>query len=90
MRRRVDLEPIGRVAGATFGRLFPFDPAPLLHALFHLPPGTLTVELRGEEAILATEDRSVRLALEGLEGDLLNHLASAGYGRIRRISWRCR
>jgi hypothetical protein len=89
MRRREDLQPIGEVAGPTFGNLFPTDPGPFLHALLHLAPGTLAVELRGEEALLATEDRSVRLALEGLEGDLLRHLASAGY-RIRRITWRSR
>lgn len=90
MRRREDLQPLGEAAGPTFRRLFPADPAPFLHALLHLDPGTLSAEIREDELVLATENRSVRLALEGLDGDLLRRLASAGYGRLRRISWRCR
>ncbi len=90
MRRREDLQPLGEAAGPAFRRLFPADPAPFLHAVLHLAPGTLTVERTGDELVLATENRSVRLALEGLEGDLLRRLASAGYGRLRRITWRPR
>lgn len=90
MRRREDLEPIGEMADPLFSRLFPADPAPFLHAILHLAPGTLTVERKGDELVLATGNRSVRLALEGLEGDLLRRLASAGYGPLRRISWRSR
>lgn len=89
MRHREDLQPLGEVAGSTFGRLFPDDPGPFLHALLHLAPGTFSVERRGEEVVL-TGDRSVCMALKGLEDALLKRLASAGYGRIRRISWRSR
>lgn len=90
MRRREGFLPLSEFAVPSLGRLFPEDPGPFLNALLHLDPGTLDVEIRGEEVLLRTQDRSVRLAVEGLEGELLRRLKAAGYDRLRRISWRSR
>ena len=65
-------------AGKTLGGLY---------VAFHLQEDALRARQRNDVLVLYTEDKAVRFALTGMEGEILGWLHRNGHDDIRRVAW---
>jgi hypothetical protein len=58
-----------------------------LHVAFHLREDALRTRRKNDVLVLYTEDKAVRFALTGMEGEILGWLHRNGHDDIRRVAW---
>ncbi len=63
------------------------EPSEILRAAFRLPAGSLTARREDRTLVLASSDKTVRFALQGMEEELLRHLAARGHSDLRGVRW---
>ena len=68
-------------------QLPPCDLTGQLSAAFRLGEGRLSARKSGDVLVLSSPDKTVRYALEGMEGQILSFLASKGHAELRRVVW---
>ena len=74
--------------GARARRSFPeADLARELQLAFRLRSGSLAAVKRGDTLELASDEKMVRFALQGMEGQILGWLLARGHKEIRRVTW---
>jgi len=82
------LRSLGEITSALGPkRLPPCDLTGQLCVAFRLGAGRLTAWKAGEALVLSSSDKTVRYALQGMEGQILSFLASKGHAELRRVVW---
>lgn len=87
MSRTQGLKPLAEVAERCRKHCAAGDAVGGIHAAFHLHEDDLKARLKNDVLLLSTEDRSVRFALTGMEGEILGWLHRNGHEDIRRVAW---
>jgi hypothetical protein len=63
------------------------DLARQIQLAFRLRSGSLDAVRRGDTLELASSEKMVRFALQGMEGQILGWLLARGHKEIRRVTW---
>jgi hypothetical protein len=81
------LKPLAEVAERCRKHCAAGEAVDGIHVAFHLEEDTLKTRRKNDVLILSTEDRAVRFALTGMEGEILGWLHRNGHEDIRRVAW---
>ena len=87
MSRTHGLTPLAEVADRCRKKYATGKTLGGLHVAFHLQEDALRARQKNDVLVLFTEDKAVRFALTGMEGEILGWLHRNGHDDIRRVAW---
>lgn len=81
------LKSLAELSQKVRGKNPPADLSALVQSALHLSTGKLEACREGDDLVLTTSDKTVRLALRGMESQVLAYLARKGHEGMRRMRW---
>ena len=81
------LRSLAELSQKVRGKNPPADLSALVQSALHLSTGQLEARREGDVLVLHTGDKAVRLALRGMEAQVLGYLARKGHQGMKRLRW---